>query len=123
MSIGYTPQHLTVLAQGDGEEFAAVTFAGTVAQGGAGNIGEMVIGFADHGFKIGQAVRINYACTSIAISGAAIDGTERRLKTAANGRLIPWTAGSIVAAVLMQGETAAGAGEKIRVFVMAGQSV
>ena len=69
MTIGQTPQQMTVVATGDGDEYAAVTFAGAAAGAGAGSIGETIIGFADHAFKTGQAIRVNYACTSVAVSG------------------------------------------------------
>jgi hypothetical protein len=65
------------------------------AQAGAG---EAIIGIADYPAVLGDAVRIiPPGLTADAEAGAAINGTERRLATDANGRLIPWTAGIVAA--------------------------
>ena len=75
-----------------------------------------IMGIADCDAVAGDALRVVQGVTAVAESGAAIDGTETRLKTDAQGRLVPWTTGVTVAARLMPGQTATAAGQFVEVF-------
>jgi len=81
-----------------------------------------IIGFSDHKVEVDEALRLNEGPTSMAESGAAIDGTERRLIMDAQGRVIPWTTGGVVAALLQPGQTATAAGESIEVRPVVNQA-
>ena len=105
----------SIVAQGTIAKGRGVTWAGTQANDGASAAGVPIMGIADHAVVAGEALRVIFAVSAMAESGAALDGVENRLKTDAQGRLIPWTAGSIVAARLLPGQTAAGAGEYVEV--------
>lgn len=102
---------MTIVAAGTIAKGRGVTWAATQATDGTASAGDPIIGIADHAAVAGEAVRVILGASAMAESGAALDGTENRLKTDAQGRLIPWTSGSIVAARLVPGQTAAGAGE------------
>jgi hypothetical protein len=84
-----------------------------VAQAGAG---ATIMGIADETILAGTNGRVILGETAIAEAGAAIDGTESRLKTDSSGRFIPWTTGAIVAAILAPGQTATAAGQFVEVF-------
>ncbi|NJR38536.1 MAG: hypothetical protein HC781_06415 [Leptolyngbyaceae cyanobacterium CSU_1_4] len=106
---------LSVVAQGTIEKGRAIGWNAQQAGDGGGN-GVAIMAIADHRAVLGEAVRAIAGATAMAESGALIDGTETRLKTDAQGRFIPWTTGSVVAARLMPGSTATGAGQTIEVF-------
>jgi len=111
-----TVQSFSIKAAGTIAAKRGVAIDGTQAADGVASAGVVIIGFADHAAVVGDMVRINRSPTSMAETGAACDGTENRLKTDTLGRVIPWTSGSIVAARLRPGETAAAAGQLIEVI-------
>lgn len=76
-----------------------------------------VLGIADEDILAGDAGRVIVGETAIAEAGAAIDGTEQRLMVDAQGRLIPWVATNIVAAILVPGQTAIAAGQFVEVYL------
>ena len=115
-------QVFTVVAGGTIAAKRGVTRTATQATDGTSSAGVAIIGFSDHKVVAGEALRVNVGPTSMAESGAAIDGTERKLKTDASGRVIPWTSGGIVAALLQPGQTATGAGELVEVIPVVGQA-
>jgi Uncharacterized conserved protein (DUF2190) len=87
----------TVTATGPIAKGRCVNWNG--AQAGAN---EAIYGIADTPALTGEQVAIIPAgATADAEAGAAINGAERRLMTDAQGRLIPWTTGNIVAARLV----------------------
>lgn len=106
----------SIVAQGSIAKGRGVAWSGTQANDGVSAAGVPIMGIADHAAVQGEALRVVFAVSAMAESGAAIDGTENRLKTDAQGRLIPWTNGSVVAARLMPGQTAAAAGEYVEVI-------
>jgi hypothetical protein len=98
-------ERLTIVATGAIAKYRCVNWAG--AQAGAG---EAIIGIADHAAVTGEAVRIiPIGLTGDVEAGAAITGTERRLATDANGRLITWTTGIVAARLVPRGTNVAGA--------------
>lgn len=106
----------TVHAVGAIAECRAVARNGSQATDGTSSAGVNIIGFADTAAADGDNFKLNVGPTSWAEAGAAIDGTELRLKTDANGRVIPWSSGGIVAAILKQGQTATAAGQIVEVI-------
>lgn len=94
----------------------AVSRAGAQATDGTSSAGQNIIGIADENIAAGVVGRVVVGPTAMAEAGAAIDGTEPRLKTDAQGRLIPWTSSSIVAAILKPGQTATAAGDIVEVI-------
>lgn len=106
-------QVITVVIQGTVEKGRAIGWNAQQAGDGGGN-GVAIMAIADHR-GTNEAIRAIVGLTALAESGAAINGSETRLKTDAQGRFIPWTAGSVVAARLMPGSTASGAGEFVEV--------
>jgi len=80
--------------------------------------GEACMGVANADIEVGVNGTINLGPTVIWEVGAAIDGVENRLMTDADGRLIPWTAGSAVVARTWKGQTATVAGQFLEVFVV-----
>lgn len=105
-------QTQTILAQGAGSKGQAIGWNCQVA---GANVG--IMGIADHNFVAGDAVRVIVGVTADALSGGAIDGVESRLMTNAAGKLIPWTAGSVVAArlIVKTGNTATGSDQFVEV--------
>ena len=96
---------ITVVATSAIAKGRGVNWAG--AQAGAG---EAIVGIADHTVAPGDPVRvITTGNTADAEAGAAINGTERRLATDANGRFVPWTAGIVAARLMPRGANTAGA--------------
>jgi hypothetical protein len=89
----------------------AVTMAH--AQAGANSV---ILGIADEDILAGTSGRVVLGETAIAEAGAAINGSEQRLMTDAQGRLIPWTATNVVAAILKPGQTASTAGQFVEVY-------
>lgn len=90
-------ERLGVKAAGTIEKGRCVTWDAT--QAGANAI---IMGIADHRVIAGEDLRvIPIGCTADAEVGAAVNGSERRLMTDAQGRLIPWTTGNNVAARLV----------------------
>lgn len=112
----------TVVAAGTIAAKRFVTRTATQANDGTSSAGVAVIGVADHAVVTGEALRLLEGPTVMVEAGAAIDGTERRIKTDANGRAIPWTAGGIVAALLQPGQTVTAVGELIEVRVVVNQA-
>jgi hypothetical protein len=94
----------------------AVSRAGVQANDGTSSAGVNIIGIADENIAVGETGRVAIGPTAMAEAGAVINGSEARLKTDSLGRLIPWTSGSIVAAILKPGQTAAAAGEIVEVI-------
>jgi hypothetical protein len=89
----------------------AVTMAH--AQAGANSV---ILGIADEEILAGTSGRVVLGETAIAEAGAAINGSEQRLMTDAQGRLIPWTSTNVVAAILKPGQTASAAGQFVEVY-------
>lgn len=102
---------MTVNATADIIAKRGVNFAGAQAVAG-----EACMGVADTEILTGDNGRVIIGVTAIWEAGAVVDGTENRLMTDADGRVIPWTAGNNVCARLKPGVTATGAGEMIEVF-------
>jgi hypothetical protein len=82
-----------------------------------------IMGVADTNAEIDESFLCIQGISAIVESGAAIPGVETaadangvRLMTDADGRFIPWTAGSNVAAQLVPGQLATGAGQYVEVF-------
>lgn len=94
-----------------------VTHAWAQATDGTSSAGQLILGIADENIAAGDQGRVIVGETAIAEAGAAIDGSEPRLKTDSLGRLIPWTSGSIIAARLVPGQTASAAGQFVEVYV------
>lgn len=105
----------TITAAGTIAAYRAVAVDGTQAADGGGT-GVVIMGIADNSAVQGDALKINRGPTAMAVAGAVIDGTENRLKTDAQGRLIPWTTGSVIAARLKPGQIATAAGDIVEVF-------
>ena len=78
--------------------------------------GVAIKGISDHQILANDNGKLNYGPTSMVEAGAAIDGTETRLMSDAQGRAIPWTTGNVVAARFKRGQTATAAGQIIEVF-------
>lgn len=106
----------TIKLAGNVSEGRAIARNHTQAGAGTSSAGVDIIGIADSAGVTGDNIKLNVGPTSFAEAGAAIDGTELRLKTDAQGRLIPWTTDSIVAAILKTGETATAAGQFVEVI-------
>lgn len=101
----------TVVATGAIAPKRGVNFSGAQA-----TAGQACIGVADTAIAIGDAGRVVMGMTAFWEAGAVIDGTENRLMTDAEGRVIPWTSTNNVCARLVPGVTAGGAGEIILVY-------
>lgn len=104
---------MTIVSTGAGSKGRAVNWAGAQA-----TAGQAICGIADHNFVSGEAIRVIVGVTADAVSGAAIDGSETRLVTDSQGRLIPWSTGVIVAARLIAkpGNVATAANQTVEVF-------
>lgn len=96
-----------------------VTHAWAQATDGTSSAGQLILGIADENILAGEAGRVIVGETAIAEAGAAINGSEARLKTDSLGRFIPWTTGAIVAARLVPGQTASAAGQFVEVYITA----
>lgn len=92
-----------------------VTFAGEQA-----TAGQSCMGVSDAKIEAGTTGKVNLGPTAIWETGAAITGTELRLMTDAQGRVITWTTGNTPVAKRIKGRTAAGAGEMMEVFLIRG---
>lgn len=86
------------------------------AQAGANSV---IMGIADENIPADSNGRVVLGESAIAETGAAIDGSESRLMTDSQGRFIPWTSGSNIAARLRKGQTATAAGQFVEVFIVA----
>ena len=84
------------------------------AQAGAG---ESILGVADEQIEPGIAGRVIVGETAIVESGAAINGSETRLMSDAQGRVIVWTTGNTIAGRLVRGQTATAAGQFVEVYL------
>lgn len=107
---------LSIRANGAITKKRAVNRLGAQADDGTSSAGEAIIGFADTDIADDEVGRIIIGDTAIAEAGGVINGSEPRLKTDANGRLIVWTTDSIVAAILKPGQAATGSGQLIEVI-------
>ncbi|MEM8602833.1 MAG: hypothetical protein AAGF24_03220 [Cyanobacteria bacterium P01_H01_bin.121] len=102
------------------EPYIAITWTGEIANAGVGGEGQYIIGFTSRSGE-DEVINLIRGETSLAIAGVPLDGTEQRLKTDANGHLIPWAApGDKVAALLKKGVTADAAGHRIEVLPVTG---
>ena len=106
---------LTVVATGTIAKGRGVNWSGAQATDGTTSFGQEIIGVADHAAVAGEAMRVIFGVSAMAESGAALDGSEKRLKTDAQGRFIPWTSGSVLAARLLPGQTASAAGQLVEI--------
>ncbi|MEH2138564.1 hypothetical protein [Nostoc sp.] len=104
----------TVVPAADITAKRGVTF--DEAQAGANAI---IMGVADENIKANYAGRVVLGESAIAEAGAAIDGTETRLMTDSQGRVIPWTTGMNVAARLKKGQLATAAGQFVEIYIFA----
>lgn len=102
---------VTVTPTSDITAKRAVTMAHV--QAGANSV---ILGIADETILTGTSGRVILGETAIAEAGAAINGSEQRLMTDAQGRLIPWTSTNVVAAILKPGQTATAAGQFVEVY-------
>jgi hypothetical protein len=109
------------------QQIATQTFTITAAGAIAGKRGinmanqqaianQQIVGVADHDAKLGENLRAIRGITAIVETGAAVNGSESRLVTDADGRFVPWATGGVVAARLKLGQTATGAGQLIEVY-------
>ncbi|MBD2492472.1 hypothetical protein [Aulosira sp. FACHB-615] len=94
-----------------------ITHAWAQATDGTSSAGQAIFAIADENIAAGDQGRAIMGETAMAEAGAAINGSEPRLKTDAQGRFIPWTSGSIVAARLVPGQTAGAAGQFVEVYI------
>lgn len=102
---------MTVVATGSGSKGRGVTWTGTQAGAAAA-----ICGVADHNYVTGDAVRVIFGATADVEAGAAIDGTETRLATDAQGRFVPWASGTVAARLVPKpGNTATAAGQFVEV--------
>ena len=78
-----------------------------------------VMGISCEHVGVGENGLIALGETAVVEAGAPLDGTEQRLKSDANGRAIPWAAGTdITAAMLRPGQTAAAVGDPVEVHII-----
>jgi hypothetical protein len=114
---------LSILTTGAIAGGRGVTFAGAQATDGVSSAGQACCGFSYAAAAAGEALAVVVGGSVEAEAGAAIDGTESRLKTDSLGRVIPWTTtGDIVAARLLsvRANTASAAGQFVQVIPVIG---
>jgi hypothetical protein len=105
----------TLVAAGTIKGKRCITYDGVQA-GDGGGTGVAIAGIADHDGVAGDAIRIIQGSTAMVEAGAALNGSESRLKTDAQGRVIAWTTGSVICARLRIGQTATAAGDLVEVI-------
>lgn len=104
----------TLMPRGNLKARTFVNWQGMQAGAASNTMGlAEVDGHVDSGFVI-PVITLG---TGIALAGAPLDGTETRLQTDANGMVVPYTSGPLVAR-LIPGQVAGAAGLPVEVFVI-----
>jgi predicted lipoprotein len=111
-----TSRVATVVPAADIKAKRCVTFEEAQATANA-----VIMGVADENIFATLAGRVVVGETAIVETGAAIDGTETRLMTDAEGRVVPWTTGMNVAGRLKKGQLATAAGQFIEMYLFVRQ--